>query len=182
MRGLAALLVLTALGTVMVIAPLLPLDDPADVDLVNSYAPPSVDHPLGTDSSGRDILARLVWGSRTALLGPLAVTTLATAAGVLLAVAAAWRGGWFDAVVSRAFDIVFGFPGILLALVVAAVAGAGLRAAVVAIAVAFPPMSAGSRAGWPSSSSSCPMWTRSGCRASPRSPSAPVTSSPTSPP
>jgi peptide/nickel transport system permease protein len=139
MRGLAAVLVLAVLAMVMVAAPLLPVDDPADGDLANSFAPPSAAHPLGTDSSGRDILARLVWGSRTALLGPLAVTTLATAAGVLLAVAAAWRGGWFDAVVARAFDVVFGFPGILLALVVAAMVGAGLGAAVVAIAVAFTP-------------------------------------------
>ena len=133
---------------VMVIAPLLPVDDPAAVDLANSLAPPSAEHPLGTDSSGRDILARLVWGSRTALLGPLVVTALATTAGVLLAVTAAWRGGLLDAVVARAFDVVFGFPGILLALVVAAMVGAGLRAAVVAIAVAFTPyVSAGSRAG-----------------------------------
>jgi peptide/nickel transport system permease protein len=139
MKGLAPLLVLAALGTVMVVAPLLPLHDPADVDLADSFAPPSAEHPLGTDSSGRDILARLVWGSRTALLAPLAVTTLATTAGVLLAVTAAWRGGWLDAVVARAFDVVFGFPGILLALVVAAMVGAGLRAAVVAIAVAFTP-------------------------------------------
>jgi peptide/nickel transport system permease protein len=139
MRGLAAVLVLAALATVMVAAPLLPVGDPADVDLASSFAPPSAEHPLGTDASGRDILARLVWGSRTALLGPLVVTTLATTAGVLLAISAAWRGGWFDAVVARAFDVVFGFPGILLALVVAAMVGAGLRAAVVAIAVAFTP-------------------------------------------
>jgi len=139
MRGLAAVLVLAALAMVMIAAPLLPVGDPADGDLADSFAPPSADHPLGTDSNGRDILARLVWGSRTALLGPLAVTTLATTAGVALAVAAAWRGGWFDAVVARAFDVMFGFPGILLALVVAAMVGAGLRAAVVAIAVAFIP-------------------------------------------
>jgi peptide/nickel transport system permease protein len=137
--GLAAVLVIAALGLVMLAAPLLPVDDPADVDLAHSFAPPSAEHPLGTDSNGRDILARLVWGSRTALLGPLIVTVVATTVGVLLAVAAAWRGGWFDGVTSRAFDIGFAFPGILLALVVAAVVGAGLGAAVVALAVAFVP-------------------------------------------
>jgi peptide/nickel transport system permease protein len=137
--GLAAVLVIAALGLVMLAAPLLPVDDPADVDLARSFAPPSAEHPLGTDSNGRDILARLVWGSRTALLGPLIVTVVATTVGVLLAVAAAWRGGWFDGVTSRAFDIGFAFPGILLALVVAAVVGAGLGAAVVALAVAFVP-------------------------------------------
>jgi peptide/nickel transport system permease protein len=137
--GVAALLVLAALGLVMLAAPLLPLHDPGDVDLANSYAPPSADHPLGTDANGRDLLARLVWGSRTALLGPLLVTAVATTVGAALAMAAAWRGGWLDAVTARAFDIGFAFPGILLALVVAAVVGAGLGAAVVALAVAFVP-------------------------------------------
>ncbi|MDP9209173.1 MAG: ABC transporter permease [Actinomycetota bacterium] len=137
--GLAALVVIAGLALVMLAAPLLPLADPADVDLAHSFAPPSADHPLGTDSNGRDLLARLVWGSRTALLGPLIVTAVATTVGVLLAVAAAWRGGWLDSVTSRVFDIGFAFPGVLLALVVAAVVGAGLGAAVVALAVAFVP-------------------------------------------
>ena len=137
--GLAALVVIAGLGLVMLAAPLLPLADPADVDLAHSFAPPSADHPLGTDSNGRDLLARLVWGSRTALLGPLIVTAVATTVGVLLAVAAAWRGGWLDSVTSRVFDIGFAFPGVLLALVLAAVVGAGLGAAVVALAVAFVP-------------------------------------------
>lgn len=137
--GLAALVVIAGLGLVMLAAPLLPLADPADVDLAHSFAPPSADHPLGTDSNGRDLLARLVWGSRTALLGPLIVTAAATTVGVLLAVAAAWRGGWLDSVTSRVFDIGFAFPGVLLALVVAAVVGAGLGAAVLALAVAFVP-------------------------------------------
>jgi peptide/nickel transport system permease protein len=137
--GLAALAVIAGLGLMMLAAPLLPLADPADVDLAHSFAPPSADHPLGTDSNGRDLLARLVWGSRTALLGPLIVTAVATTVGVLLAVAAAWRGGWLDSVTSRVFDIGFAFPGVLLALVVAAVVGAGLGAAVVALAVAFVP-------------------------------------------
>ena len=137
--GLAALVVIAGLGLVMLAAPLLPLADPADVDLAHSFAPPSADHPLGTDSNGRDLLARLVWGSRTALLGPLIVTAAATTVGVLLAVAAAWRGGWLDSVTSRVFDIGFAFPGVLLALVVAAVVGAGIGAAVGALAVAFVP-------------------------------------------
>jgi peptide/nickel transport system permease protein len=137
--GLAALVVIAGLGLVMLAAPLLPLADPADVDLAHSFAPPSADHPLGTDSNGRDLLARLVWGSRTALLGPLIVTAAATTVGVLLAVAAAWRGGWLDSVTSRVFDIGFAFPGVLLALVVAAVVGAGIGAAVGALAVALVP-------------------------------------------
>lgn len=137
--GLASLAVIGVLGVVAVLAPVLPVADPADVDLTNTFMPPAPDHPLGTDSNGRDILARLVWGSRTALLGPLIVTIVATALGVTLAVLAAWRRGFLDTVISRSFDVTFAFPGILLALVVAAVAGAGFGAAVAALSVAYIP-------------------------------------------
>ncbi|MET0490117.1 MAG: ABC transporter permease [Acidimicrobiales bacterium] len=137
--GLAALAAIGGLWLVALLAPVLPVADPTDVDLTSTFAPPSAGHPLGADSNGRDILARLVWGARTALLGPLVVTVVATAVGVLLAVVAAWRGGWFDSVISRVFDLLFGFPGILLALVVAAVVGAGFGAAVAALSVAFIP-------------------------------------------
>jgi peptide/nickel transport system permease protein len=137
--GLAALAAVGGLGLVALLTPVLPVADPADVDLTSTFAPPSAGHLLGADSNGRDILARLVWGARTALLGPLIVTVVATVVGVLLAVVAAWRGGWFDSVISRVFDLLFGFPGILLALVVAAVVGAGFGAAVAALSVAFIP-------------------------------------------
>jgi peptide/nickel transport system permease protein len=137
--GLASLAVIGALGLVALFAPVLPVADPTDVDLTNTFTPPARGHLLGTDSNGRDILARLVWGSRTALLGPLIVTVVATTLGVALAVLAAWRRGWFDNVISRVFDVTFAFPGILLVLVVAAVAGAGFGAAVAALSVAFIP-------------------------------------------
>jgi peptide/nickel transport system permease protein len=137
--GLAALVVIAGLGLMAFFAPVLPVADPTDVDLTNTFAPPSAGHPFGTDSNGRDILARLVWGSRTALLGPLIVTVVATAVGVLLAVMASWRGGWVDGVVSRTFDLLFAFPGILLALVVAAVVGAGFGAGVAALSLAYIP-------------------------------------------
>jgi peptide/nickel transport system permease protein len=131
--------VIATLGLVALLGPVIPLADPADVDLTNAFARPGHDHPLGTDSNGRDILARLVWGSRAALLGPLMVTVAATSLGVLLALLAAWRHGWFDSVISRGFDIMFAFPGILLALVVAAVTGAGFAAAVAALSLAYIP-------------------------------------------
>lgn len=128
-----------ALGMVALLCPMLPLDDPGDVDLTNAFAPPGYDHPLGTDSGGRDILARLVWGSRAALLGPLLVTVAATTVGVVLAVLAAWRRGFVDSVISRGFDVTFAFPGILLALLVAAVTGAGFATAVTALSLAYIP-------------------------------------------
>jgi peptide/nickel transport system permease protein len=137
--GVACLVVIGALGLVALLCPVLPLADPGDVDLTNAFAPPGYDHPLGTDSGGRDILARLVWGSRAALLGPLLVTVAATTLGVVLAVLAAWRRGLVDSVISRGFDVTFAFPGILLALLVAAITGAGFAAAVTALSLAYVP-------------------------------------------
>jgi peptide/nickel transport system permease protein len=131
--------VLGALVLLAITAPWLPLPDPRKVDIVNRWAPMSWEHLLGTDSNGRDILARLVWGTRTALLGPLVVTLSAVLVGVTLAIVAAWRGGWVDTVVSRLFDVTFAFPGILLALVSGAVFGIGLTSATTALAIAYTP-------------------------------------------
>jgi peptide/nickel transport system permease protein len=137
--GVASVVVIGTLGLVALLGPVMPMADPADVDLTNAFTPPGYDHPLGTDSNGRDILARLVWGSRAALLGPLLVTVAATALGVALAVLAAWRRGFLDSVISRGFDVTFAFPGLLLALVVAAAAGPGFGAAVAALSLAYIP-------------------------------------------
>jgi peptide/nickel transport system permease protein len=137
--GVAAVVVIAALGLLALLGPAIPMTDPADVDLTNAFAPPGFDHPLGTDSSGRDVLARLVWGSRASVLGPLLVTVVATALGVVLALLAAWRRGLLDGAISRGFDIVFAFPGLLLALVVMAAAGPGFGTAVAALSLAFVP-------------------------------------------
>lgn len=137
--GVASVVVIGTLGLVAVLGPVIPVADPADVDLTKAFTPPGSEYPLGTDSNGRDILARLVWGSRAALLGPLLVTVAATTLGVALALLAAWRRGWFDSVISRGFDVLFAFPGILLALVVAAAAGTGFGTAVAALSLAYIP-------------------------------------------
>jgi peptide/nickel transport system permease protein len=96
-------------------------------------------HPLGADVSGRDLLSRLIWGSRTAMLGPLAIVTIATVVGTALALVAAWNRGITDTVISRGLDIVFAFPGLLLAVLATATLGFGLTAAVIALAIAYVP-------------------------------------------
>ena len=132
--GVLLLLVLTA-----VLAPLLAPGDPYEVNLSDSLAPPSPEHLLGADDSGRDILSRLVYGARTSLLGPLAVVALSTFFGVAIGLVAGWRGGWADAVLSRAQEVVFAFPGLLVAVLVVAVLGPGHLAPVLAMAIAFVP-------------------------------------------
>lgn len=129
--------VIVFLALVAVLGPVIAPQDPNQVNLLAPFAGPSAAHWLGTDDSGRDLLSRLIVGSRTALLGPLLVVTIAGAAGSALAIASAWYGGWLDAVISRALDILFAFPGILLALVVTAIFSPGLTAAVAALSFGY---------------------------------------------
>ncbi|XVV16991.1 ABC transporter permease [Actinoplanes sp. CA-131856] len=125
---------------VAVFAPLLAPHDPNAVDPLNAFAPASAAHPLGTDDLGRDLLSRLIVGSRSSLAGPFVVVLAAGLVGTALAVSAAWIGGWFDAAVSRLLDIMFAFPGLVLAITVAAIFGPGFVAPVVALSVAYVPV------------------------------------------
>ncbi|GAA2682050.1 ABC transporter permease [Streptomyces lunalinharesii] len=129
-----ALLVLAAL-----LAPWLVPADPNAVDLGNALAGPSVGHPFGIDASGRDTLSRLLVGARTSLLGPLGVVAFSTLTGVVVGALAGWRGGWWDSVLSRSTELVFAFPGMLLAILIVSVYGEGLMAPVLALAVAYLP-------------------------------------------
>lgn len=132
--GFVGLVVLAAL-----LAPWLAPHDPNAVDLGAALAGPSAEHPLGADTAGRDTLSRLLLGARTSLLGPLGVVAFSTLLGVAVGTAAAWRGGWLDSVLSRSTELVFAFPGMLLAILVVSVYGEGLLAPVVALGVAYLP-------------------------------------------
>lgn len=99
----------------------------------------SAQHWLGTDSLGRDILSRLLYGARLSLLGPALVVTVATVAGTTLAIASVWYGGWFDRAITRLSDVLFAFPGLLFAVLAVALFGSGLTAPVTALAIAYTP-------------------------------------------
>jgi peptide/nickel transport system permease protein len=134
-----AIAVVGAICLLAILAPWLAPYPPNLVNLAIANTGPSSSHLLGTDSLGRDILSRLIWGSRTALLGPVLVIALSTLVGAVIALACAWRGGMFDSVLSRAMDIVFAFPGLLLALLAVGVFGPGLLPAAVALGIAYTP-------------------------------------------
>ncbi|WP_217247293.1 ABC transporter permease [Streptomyces sp. AC602_WCS936] len=123
-----------------VFGPLITPHDPNAVDPLGINAGPSTAHLLGTDDTGRDLLSRLIAGTRPSLAAPAAVIAVSTVLGTLLALAAAWFGGRLDRLVSGALDVVFGFPGLITAVLVAAVFGAGLTAPVVALAIAYLPL------------------------------------------
>lgn len=136
---LAAAIVLALFALAAVFAPFLAPYDPDAVDLLAVYAPPSPAHWLGTDALGRDILSRIIFGARTALLGPLLVVVLSTVLGALLGLLAGWRGGWLDATLGRLFDVIFAFPSLLIAIMAVALFGKGLVAPVIAMSIAYIP-------------------------------------------
>jgi peptide/nickel transport system permease protein len=134
-----SLAILCVMTLAAVFAPLIAPYDPDHIDFSAIYASPSPAHWLGADALGRDTLSRLIFGARTALLGPLVVVIASTVAGILLGLLAAWRGGWFDAVLGRIFDVLFAFPSLLIAIMAVALFGKGLVAPVIAMSIAYAP-------------------------------------------
>lgn len=137
--GWTALVLLGCVVLCALLAPVLAPQPPNAIDFSGAYQGPGGGHLLGTDATGRDLLSRLITGSRTALTGPFLVVAVSTLLGTALALAAVWFGGWFDQLVVRVVDAVFAFPGLLLAILATALFGSGLPAAIVALSVAYVP-------------------------------------------
>lgn len=103
-----------------------------DLDAVLAHA--SLAHPLGCDALGRDVLARLAAGLRLSLAVGLLVVAAGAVLGTGIGLTAAWVGGWLDVLLMRIADVVLSFPGILLAIALAAMLGAGIDNLVIALA------------------------------------------------
>ena len=138
MFGLGILILLLL---VAIFAPLLSPHDPFEQNLGNRLQPiGSESHILGTDSLGRDILSRLIYGSRITLYIVALVALIAPVAGLLIGTVAGYLGGLADAVLMRITDIFLAFPRLVLALAFVAALGAGIENAVLAISLtAWPP-------------------------------------------
>jgi peptide/nickel transport system ATP-binding protein/peptide/nickel transport system permease protein len=131
--GAGVLVVILAL---VIITPLLPLQDPAATDPVNRLLRPLQDgHLLGTDHLGRDVLSRLLWGTGVSLLVGLSATAVAALFGSAIGILAGFFGGRTDTVMMRGIDMLMAFPYILLALAIVAALGPGLLNALFAIAI-----------------------------------------------
>jgi peptide/nickel transport system permease protein len=124
---------------VAILAPWIAPHDPRYLNILGRFQTSSPTNLLGTDSLGRDLLSRLIWGARLSLLGPFLIIFLATVVGTFLAIITAWVGGWFDNVVSRMLDILFAFPGLIFAMIAVAIFGTGLVAPVIALSIAYLP-------------------------------------------
>jgi peptide/nickel transport system permease protein len=134
-------LVVAALVVCAIAAPLLSPHDPLEQDLLSTFAAPfwreshESTFALGTDSLGRDVLSRLIYGARVALTVALVAATLAGVLGAALGMLAGFYGGWVDALLSRMVDVWMSFPPVLLSIVLGAMLGSGLTTVIIAIVV-----------------------------------------------
>ena len=113
--------------------------DPYLQDLSNAKAAPSVAHPFGTDRYGRDMLSRVIIGSKTSIYSTILLVAIITAIGTMVGVFCGWHGKWIDVVLMRVSDMFLAFPGLVFALAVAGVLGGGLQNAIIALtAISWP--------------------------------------------
>ena len=135
------LLIILGLVFLAIFAPLLAPHSPYVGDLANArLMTPGPGHWLGTDDQGRDILSRLIYGSRLTLQVVLLVAVIAAPLGLLVGTVAGYAGGWVDAVLMRITDIFLAFPKLVLALAFVAALGPGIGNAIIAIAItSWPP-------------------------------------------
>lgn len=124
-----------------VFAPWIAPKDPLEQDLMLGTLPPAwvagaePGYYLGTDDLGRDVLSRLIFGTRIALTVAFVAASLAAVIGTLLGLAAGWYGGWVDRIISRLVDIWMAFPPVLLSILLVAVFGSGVHSVIAAIVI-----------------------------------------------
>jgi peptide/nickel transport system permease protein len=130
--GLAFIILLILMA---IFGPVISPYDPNKMDLEHQLANPSLVHPLGTDSLGRDTLSRVIYGARTSLLIGVCAVGAAALVGETMGLAAAYYGGWVYAVIMRLTDALMSIPMMLNAFVISAVLGGGVRNVIIALAV-----------------------------------------------
>jgi peptide/nickel transport system permease protein len=136
----AGALVLLAMCLAGLAAPLVAPGDPLATTLEERLRPPDGTHPLWRDALGRDVLTRLLYGARVSFVVGAATLAISLLVGVALGAASGWVGGWLDEALVRVIDVFLAFPGLLLAIALAAVLGPSLSNVVIALSVL----------GWPS--------------------------------
>jgi peptide/nickel transport system permease protein len=108
-----------------------------DADDFALFDSPSLEHPMGTDSFGRDLFSRLLIGTRVSFTIGVTAAFLSMVVGVSLGLIAGYYGGWLDSIIMRFIDLLWAFPVIILTVAMVAIFGAGARNVVIAIAIAY---------------------------------------------
>jgi peptide/nickel transport system permease protein len=129
------LVLLAAIVLIAIFAPLIAPHDPLEQNIVSRLEPPSAEFWLGTDSYGRDVLSRLIHGSRISLVVGFLAILIAMSIGATVGILAGYVGGPFDQLVMGLLDVMLSFPTLLLGLMIAAMLGASLENLIIAIAI-----------------------------------------------
>lgn len=137
--ALGFILVLFFVG-IAILAPLLPIADPAGTSWSAIRKAPSAAYWLGTDELGRDILSRMIWGAQASLLAGVVSVAIAVLIGVPFGLIAGYFGGWLDGIISRATDALLATPFLILAIALAAFLGPSLTNAMIAIGLSYMPI------------------------------------------
>ena len=122
-----------ALFVIVIIAPYITPQDPFKQTLINAYQAPSAQHWFGTDMYGRDILSRIIYGTRVTVSAALIIVVISLILGLILGMIAGFFGGIVDAVIMRICDIMISFPDLILAMAIAGILGASFGNAILAI-------------------------------------------------
>ena len=131
---LGFILVVIAVATA-VLSPWIAPNDFSRTNMAFIWEPPGQDFVLGTDAVGRDVLSRLIVGAAVSLVVALSVLSIALVVGTSAGMVAAWKGGWFDALVMRTADVTFAFPDLIVAILIAAMLGPGIPTVILSLAV-----------------------------------------------
>ena len=124
--AVAGIVIFTIILLASIFAPLLTSHDPSKIDLRAMLQPPSAEHWFGTDRTGRDVFARVLYGGRISILVGLGSALLAAIVGVGIGAYTGYRGGWLDAIALRVSEIFMSFPQIILVLLLVSIVGQSL--------------------------------------------------------
>jgi peptide/nickel transport system permease protein len=133
----AGLIVCGAIVLIAIFAPLIAPYDPLEINFADRFSPPTHKHVFGSDSFGRDLLSRILHGSRISLRIGFSVLGVAVAVGGTIGAVAGFYGGWIDSVLMRTTDIFFAFPFLILAMAIAASLGPGVNNAIIALSAVW---------------------------------------------
>jgi peptide/nickel transport system permease protein len=131
--------ILVVMVLVAIFAPWLAPYSPTKTNLLDTLAPASMQHLLGTDQFGRDVFSRLIYGARISLQVAFAVVVISLTIGTTVGAIAGFAGGWIDRATVVVNDILMAFPGFLLALAIVAARGSTLESVILAVSIAYAP-------------------------------------------
>ncbi len=137
--AVAGMIVIGGMSVLALFADLLAPYDPIAISLSERLGPPSAAHWFGTDEMGRDILSRILYGSRISLRIGVLVVSIAGGLGTVIGVIAGYIGGWIDNLIMRLMDVILSFPSLVLAMALAAALGPSLTNAIIAVAFVMIP-------------------------------------------